>query len=134
MPEAPDRQRDVTRKPIVTLLLELTNDIRQWAEAELSLARAELDDLRHRLMMVAIFAGLAVAMCITALIVLVQAGVAALAVYLGSEALAGLVVGATLLVLAGVCIVIMRRNLSWKADSVLLSWLAGRDRNGRGDG
>lgn len=131
MPEAPGRQRDVTRKSIVTLLMELANDIRQWAEAELSLARAELDDLRRRLILVAIFAGLAVVLCITALIVLVQAGVAALAVYLGSAAVAGLVVGVALLVLAGICIVVMRRNLAWNADSVLFRWLAqGR----RGDG
>ena len=45
MPDTPDRQREVTRKPIVTLLVELANVIRQWAEAELLLARAELDDL-----------------------------------------------------------------------------------------
>lgn len=134
MPDTPDRQREVTRKPIVTLLVELANDIRQWAEAELLLARAELDDLRRRLVMVAILAGAVAVLCITALIVLVQAGVSALAVYLGSEAIAGLVVGVALLVLAGICIAVMRRNLNWKADSLLFSWLAGAKPNRRGDG
>ena len=134
MPDTPERQRDETRKSIVTLLIELTNDIRQWVTAELSLARIELDDLKKRLITVAICAGLAVALCLTALIVLVNAGVDALAIYLGSEALAGLIVGVVLLAIAGICIFVMKKNLAWKADSLLFGWLTGSGRNRRTDG
>lgn len=124
MPDAPDTPRDVSRKSIVTLVLELLNDIRQWAEAELTLARTELDDLRQRLILVAILAVVAVVILLTAVIVLAQTGVAALAIYLGSEVYAGLAMGVVLIALAGICLLAMRRQLSWKADSVLFRWLA----------
>lgn len=134
MPDTPEQQRDDTRKTIVTLLIELSNDIREWVTAELSLARIELDDLRGRLVTVAICAGLAVVLCLAALIVLVNAGVAALATYLGNEALAGLIVGVVLLALAGVCVFVMKKNLAWRAESLLFGWLAGSGRNRRNNG
>lgn len=124
MPDAPDTQREQSRKSVVTLFLELAHHIREWAMAELTLARVELNVLRRRLVMVAILAVVAVVVLLTSLIILAQTGVSALALYFGSEIGAGLTVGVMLLLLAGICLVVMRRLLTWQADSVLFSWLA----------
>ena len=109
--------------PIATLLGGLAGDTREWAEAELALTRAEFADLRRRGVS-ALYYGLGVAFALLcAVFVLAQAGVAALAPYLGGVAGAGLAIGVVLLAIAGVCAMAMRRLLSWRAESLAFRWL-----------
>ena len=118
---APVRLR--SHPPIATLLHELAGGSRDWAEAELALTRAEFADLRQRSVS-ALYYGLGVAFALLcAVFVLAQAGVAALAPYLGGVAGAGLAIGVALLVIAGVCALAMRRLLSWRAESLAFRWL-----------
>ena len=121
------KQMDMApRAEIGQLLQRAAADGVRWAEAELSLARAELGDLRRRCVIAAIFAVLAIATLLCALIILAQAGVAAAALYLGSEIGGGLAVAALLLVLTAVCSMIMSRMFNWSPESLLFRWMTNR--------
>jgi uncharacterized membrane protein YqjE len=120
-----------SRPEIATLLHQLAGDGMRWADAELALARAELGDLRRRCIAAAIFAGAAITALLCALIILAQAAAAAIAPYLGSDTLAGLAIGVSLLVLAAICAMAMNRMFKWRAESLLFRWIApAADRKG----
>lgn len=121
------KQIDVApRAEIGQLLQRAAADSVRWAEAELGLVRAELGDLRRRCINAAIFAVVAVAAVLCALVVLAQAGVAAAAQYLGSEIGGGLAVGVLLLVLAAVCGMAVGRMFHWSPESLLFRWMTKR--------
>ena len=121
------KQMDMSpRAEIGQLVQRAAADGVRWAETELKLARAELGDLRRRCVIAAIFAMLAIATVLCALIILAQAGVAAAALYLGSEIGGGLAVGALLLVLTAVCSMIMSRMFNWSPESLLFRWMTNR--------
>lgn len=121
------KQMDMSpRAEIGQLVQRAAADGVRWAETELKLARAELGDLRRRCVIAAIFAVLAIATVLCALIILAQAGVAAAALYLGSEIGGGLAVGALLLVLTAVCAIIMSRMFNWNPESLLFRWMTNR--------
>lgn len=124
MPRHPDQTRLASRPEIGALLRQLVGDSVRWANAELNLARAELHVLRRLCIAVAIFAAVGFAALLTALIILAQTGVIALARYLGSDIAAGLAVAASLLVFAALCALATRRMLSWEAESLIFRWLA----------
>lgn len=123
------RVKDVDVAPradLGELLQRAFADGSRWADAELKLARAELGDLRRRFFKAAIFAVLAVVAVMCAIIILAQAGVAAAALYLGSEIAGGLAVGLFLLVLAALCGVAVGRMFDWRPESLLFRWMTKR--------
>ena len=124
MPRHPDQTRLASRPEIGALLRQLVGDSVRWANAELNLARAELHVLRRLCIAVAILAAVGFAALLTALIILAQTGVTALAGYLGSDIASGLAVAASLLGLAAFCALAARRMLNWEAESVILRWFA----------
>jgi putative superfamily III holin-X len=124
MPRTAKHARLPPRPEISSLLQQLAGDGVRWANAELALARAELLVLRRRSIAAAIFAAVAIAALLAALIILSQAGVAAMARYLGSDIAAGLAVAASLLALAALCALAARRMFSWKGESAIFRWFA----------
>jgi len=109
------------------LFKELAGDGKRWLDAELALAKAEAG-LRVR----GYAAGLGVAVAglsilIAAIVVLAQAGVAALTPYVGGAAVAGLSVGIALLVVVMVLALVAKSLLvsKTKAVGLVFRWLAG---------
>ena len=117
----------VPRAEIGQLLQRAAAEGVRWADTELKLVRAELGDLRRRCAIAAIFAVLAITTVLCALIILAQAGVAAAALYLGSEIGGGLAVGALLLVLAAACAMFMGRMFRWSPESLLFRWMTNKN-------
>lgn len=124
MPRHPNHTRLASRPEIGSLLRQLAGDSVRWANAELNLARSEVFVLRRLCIAAAIFAALGFAALLTALIILAQVSVGALAGYLGNDIWAGLVVVATFLVLAAICGLAMRRMFNWEAESFIFRWFA----------
>ena len=111
------------------LFKELASDGALWADAELALARAEAGVLLRRYA-----AGLAVglvafAAMITAMMILAQAGAAALLPYVSGQAAANLIVGVLLLglvlLLAFAANYLLTRKI--RPVSLIFRWLAGTD-------
>ena len=111
------------RAKIGRLVQDVTADGLRWAEAEAALLRAELADLRRRMVQAVIYSAVAFAALFAALVILAQAGVAWIAPYLGSNAAAGLVVSFGLLAIAAVFSITIRRAFSRRNRSILLRWL-----------
>lgn len=124
MPRHSDQTRLAPRPEIGALLRQLAGDSVRWANAELNLARSELLALRRLCIAAAIFAAGGFAALLTALIILAQVGVGALAGYLGNDIWAGLVVAASFLVLAAICGLAMRRMFKWEVESFIFRWFA----------
>ena len=109
------------------LFKELAGDGKCWLDAELALAKAEAG-LRVRGYVAGLgvaFAGLAV--MLAAIVVLAQAGVAALTPYAGGPAVAGLAVGIALLVIVAVLAFVAKTLLVNKTRPVglVFRWLTG---------
>ncbi len=109
------------------LFKELAGDGKRWLDAELALAKAEAG-LRMRGYAVGLcvaFAGLAV--LLAAIVVLAQAGVAALTPYVSGPAVAGLAVGFALLVIVVVLALVAKTLLISKTRPVglVFRWLTG---------
>jgi putative superfamily III holin-X len=131
MPRTPKQLRLMPRPAIGPLVRQFAGDSVRWADAELTLARAELHALGRRSIFAAIFAATGLAALLAAIITLADAGVAAAAGYFGSDIAAGLAVAAALLVFAAFCVMAMRRMFSWQAESLMFRWLAGPGDQGR---
>jgi Putative Actinobacterial Holin-X, holin superfamily III len=109
------------------LFKELAGDGKRWLDAELALAKAEAG-LRMRGYVAGLgvaFAGLAV--LLGAIVVLAQAGVAALMPYVSGPAVAGLAVGFALLVIVVVLALVAKTLLINKTRPVglVFRWLTG---------
>lgn len=111
------------------LFKELAGDGKRWLDAELALAKAEAG-LRMR----GYAAGLAVAFAglaffLAAIVVLAQAGVAALTPYVSGPAVAGLAVGVALLVVVAILALVAKALLVNKTRPVglVFRWLIGQD-------
>ena len=109
------------------LFKELADDGKRWLEAELALAKAEAG-LRLR----GYAAGLAMAFAalalfITAAVVLAQACVVALMPYVSGPAIAGLAVGLSLLLVVAVLAIIAKSLLVSKQQPIgmVFRWLSG---------
>ena len=109
------------------LFKELAGDGKRWLDAELALAKAEAG-LRMR----GYVAGLGVALTglavlLAAIVVLAQAGVAALTPYVSGPAVAGLAVGIALLVIVLVLALVAKTLLVNKTRPVglVFRWLTG---------
>ncbi len=111
------------RPAIRPLLRRLASDGARLAEAEADLARLEARSLLRRILVAVILGVAAFVALLTALVVLAQTGVAALAPNLGSEVIAGLAVGAGILLLAALCVLGLRMAFRWEPESLVLSWL-----------
>jgi hypothetical protein len=115
-----------SRADIGELLHRATAQGRLWVEAEMTLARTELADLRRRCIAAAIFAVMAIATMLCALIILAEAGVAAAAQYLGSEIGGGVAIGALFLAVACGCAMVTGRMFDWRPESLLFRWMRKR--------
>lgn len=109
------------------LFKELAGDGKRWLDAELALAKAEAG-LRMRGYVAGLgvaFAGLAV--LLAAIVILAQAGVAALAPYVSGPAVAGLAVGIALLFIVAVLAFVAKTLLVNKTRPVglVFRWLTG---------
>lgn len=109
------------------LFKELADDGKRWLDAELALAKAEAG-LRVRGYVAGLgvaFAGLAI--LIAAIVVLAQAGVAALTPYVSGPAVAGLAVGIALLVIVAVLALVAKSLLVNKTRPIglVFRWLTG---------
>lgn len=109
------------------LFKELAGDGKRWLDAELALAKAEAG-LRMR----GYAAGLGVALVgiavlLAAIVILAQAGVAALTPYVSGPGVAGLAVGIALLVIVLVLALVAKTLLVNKTRPVglVFRWLAG---------
>jgi uncharacterized membrane protein YqjE len=129
MPRPAKQTRIAPRPAIGPLVRQLAGDSVRWMEAELTLARAELQVLRRRSIGAVVFAAIGLAAMLTALITLAQAAVAAATDYLGSAAWAGIAVAAGFLIIAAICVWGIRRMFSWETDSVFFRWFSSS--NGR---
>lgn len=109
------------------LFKELAGDGKRWLDAELALAKAEAG-LRLRGYATGLgvaFASLAI--LIAAMVVLAQAGVAALTPYVSGPVIAGLAVGIILLVIV-VALALLAKSLlvnKTKPIGLIFNWLAG---------
>ncbi len=109
------------------LFKELADDGKRWLEAELALAKAEAG-LRVRGYAAGIgvaFASLAI--LIAAMVVLAQAGVAALTAYVSSPAVAGVAVGIVLLIVVALLALLAKSLLVNRPKPVglVFRWLSG---------
>ena len=114
------------------LFKELVGDGKRWLDAELALAKAEAG-LRMRGYVAGLgvaFAGLAV--LLAAIVVLAQAGVAALTPYVNGPAVAGLAVGFALLVIVVILALVAKTLLINKTRPVglVFRWLTGDESEG----
>jgi len=109
------------------LVKELADDVRHWLDAEFALAKAEAGLRLRSYAAGLIIALVGVLLFIVAMMVLAQAGVSALAPYVSSEAVAGLIVGTGLLAVVLVFALIARYLLLRKTPSsgLIFRWLSG---------
>jgi hypothetical protein len=115
-------------KPIFPeLVKELADDARLWLDAELALAKAEAGLRLRGYAAGLILAFLGVSLFIVAMVVLAQVCVSALAPYVSSQAVAGLVVGLILLAVVVVLGFVARHLFLRKNPSsgLFFRWLAG---------
>ncbi|WP_421696062.1 phage holin family protein [Aestuariivirga sp.] len=127
-----DAPHDSGRPGISELFERLGADGRDWAEAELALARAELGELKSQAMRAAVFASIAFAATFCAMVALTQAGIAVLTPLLGSEALAALIVGIVLVLLVIASAFSLMRCFSWRTESIFFRWFGGPSSHGGG--
>lgn len=111
------------------LVKELASDGALWADAELALARAEAGVLLRRYVAGLAVGAVAFAAMIAAMMILAQAGVAALLPYVSGQASANLIVGVVLLGLVLLLVFAANYLLTRKMRpvSLIFRWLAGTD-------
>lgn len=114
------------RPDIGGLLGKLVHDGKRWAEAEVAMARIEIDEFKRKAVRAILFLAVGFAAFFCLLVALMQACIAFLAAYIGNAALAALIVAAALVVFVAMSFAGLRSALSWNAESMLLGWLAGR--------
>lgn len=123
------RHADETRedRPEISRLLErLTAESRGWAEAELVLARLELQELKRQAISAAVYAVLGFAAVFAALAALTQAAIALLAPYVDGPGVAALIVAVVLVLLVVACALALRNALSWRTESIFFRWFGHR--------
>lgn len=125
-----DESHEGERPEIRALLERLSADGRDWAEAELTLAKLELGELKRQAIRAIAFAllGLAAAFCM--LVAFSQAGIALLAPYVDGTGVAALIVGLVLLLFVAISFLVMRRSFTWRTESMLFRWFGRRPANG----
>ncbi|MFN4140852.1 phage holin family protein [Aestuariivirga sp.] len=121
-----EETREVDRADIGALLQRLAADGRNWAEAEVTLARTELGELKAQAIRAVAFAMLGFAAGFCFLVVLSQAGIAFLAPLVGNTGVAALIVSAVLLALVGACFMVLRSAIAWRTESIFFRWFARR--------
>lgn len=131
MPRDSDEQLayPAAKATLPRLFKELASDGALWADAELALARAEAGVLLRRYVAGLAVGSVAFAAMIAAMVIMAQAGVAALLPYVNSQASANLIVGVVLLglvlLLAFAANYLLTRKI--RPVSLILRWLAGTD-------
>lgn len=125
-----DESHEGERPEIRALLERLTADGREWADAELALARAELGELKRQAIKAIVFALLGFAAVFCTLVVLSQAGIAFLTPYVDGVGVAALIVGVVLLLFVLLSFLVMRRSFTWRTESILFRWFGRRPPGG----
>lgn len=121
-----DEMQDSPRLKIRELLERVSTDGRSWAEAEVTMARAELGELKDHVVRVLSFAVIALAAVFAALVVLSQAGIAFLTPHVDGPGVAALIVGVLLLALVVICFLVIRSGFSWRTESIFFRWFGRR--------
>lgn len=125
-----DEMEDGSRPEIRQLLEQLSADGRDWAEAEVEMARTELGELKGQAIKAASFAIIGFAAVFCALVVFSQAAVAFLTPYVDGPGVAALIVGGVLLVLVVMSFLVMRSAFSWRTESIFFRWFGRRSPHG----
>lgn len=125
-----EETHDGERPGVKALLERLSVDGRSWAEAELTLAKAELGELKRQVIKAIVFSLLGFAAAFCTLVVLSQAGIALLAPHVDGVGIAALIVGGVLLLLVIGSFLIIRSSLSWRTESIFFRWFSRRPPDG----
>ena len=125
-----DEMQETPRPDIRHLFERLSAETRDWAEAEIVLARAELNALKRQAIRAAIFAALAFAAVFCALWAFSLAGIVFLAPHVDGPGVAALLVGCVLLVILALSVLAVRNAISWHTESVFFRWLGRRPPGG----
>lgn len=120
------------RPDYCSLIDRLAQESREWADAELVLARIELAGLRAQLVRKAVFAAVGVLAALCVFMALTQAGILLLAPLMGSAGLAALAVALAFALVAAVCVLAMRRVPQVPRESLVFRWFA--PKRGEGEG
>ena len=120
------------RPDVMRLLDRLSNDGRRWADAEVTLARAEIGEFKAQAIRAAAFAILGFAAMFCALLALTLAAIAFLSPYVGGEGFGALIVMIFLVLLVILSFQLMRKAMSWRAESIFFRWFAARPPAGSG--
>ena len=123
-------QEPASRLAFPEFLTELGSSGVRWANAEITLAKAEAGVLFRGYLAGLLVALLGIATFIVALVILAQTCVRALAPYMSSQILAGLTIGLLLLVIFGALLMLARYFLTRKTPptGLIFHWLAGTGR------
>ena len=128
-----NRSNDVDagdRPDIGRLLERLARESRDWAEAEMTLARLELTELKLQALRAAGFAAIGFAFALCALLALTEAAIDALSRLVATPSAAALMVAVILALAAIACGLGARRTVAWRSESLFLRWLGLRASDG----
>ena len=128
-----NRSNDVDagdRPDIGRLLERLARESRDWAEAEMTLARLELTELKLQALRAAGFAAIGFAFALCALLALTEAAIDALSRLVATPSAAALMVAVILALAAIACGLGARRTVAWRSESLFLRWLGSRPSDG----
>lgn len=125
MLKPPDETAEAERPELGRLIDRLGKDAREWAAAELALARVELAELKVRAVRAGIFAAVALAALICFLMAMTVAGIALLAPHAGGAGVAALVVAVLLGCVFTASLLGLRRALAWRRESIFFRWPGG---------
>ncbi len=123
---------DRTVRPDLSDLIErLSRDGKRWADAEMTMARIELSDLKSQVAKALCFAVLGFAAAFCALVALSQAGIAVLTPVVNDVGIAAVLVAGVMILLAVLSFLGMRRALSWETESIFFRWFTRTARDAR---
>lgn len=120
-------ERDGASAPGLAVLIErFAKEGRGWAEAEVTLARVELSELRAQLLRALLLAVTAAAALLCAMIAFSQAGIAYVATLVDSTAAAALIIACVFALVAVAVVILLRRTVTWRAESIFFRWFGSR--------
>lgn len=122
---------DAGDRPDIGRLLErLARESREWAEAEMTLARIELAELKLQALKAAGLAAIGFAFALCALLALTEAAIDAMSRVVATPFTAALIVAVILALVAIGCGLGARSAMAWRTESLFFRWLGSRPGDG----